>query len=98
MTFYIGQKVVCVAPFDGDWSMNPTGYFFIEVPGPKDKDILTISGITPDGEGLRFVEFPLSEYPSPEYGYGRQYFRPLVERKTDITIFTKILNTDKAHA
>lgn len=40
----------------------------------------------------------VGKYGRVEPGFGIEHFRPLVERKTDISIFTKMLNPDHADA
>lgn len=87
MTFRVGQKVVCIKR--GNW----TG---IHV-GPKFGDVLVIRGFdTHPQKGLLFEGICSGEYyiGSEERGYDQSRFRPIVERKTDISIFTKML-TDK---
>lgn len=46
--------------------------------------------------GVHLAERPLSQDEKRRYcGYHPNRFRPIVERKTDISIFTKMLNTKK---
>lgn len=82
------MKVVCV-------DANPR---FARVAAPfKKGDVLTVSAITTgwSGEGpdtgLLFEEVPcVGQY---HQGYSARRFRPVVERKTDISCFKAMLNT-----
>lgn len=94
MTFNVGQKVECIKR--DRWT------FFSGEIVPVFKGIYTIRAIDVDPEGtfLRFVEIvnAPAEY---DNGYGEcsfwiRRFRPVVERKTDISIFTAILTPKKA--
>jgi len=101
MTFRVGQKVVCV---DGHTNPPASG-------GVVDGVIYTIRevGLTVDGEaGVRVHELKLSSGPH-ELGlitrkpffdaFMRQTrFRPVVERKTSIDVFTKMLKPQGADA
>jgi hypothetical protein len=91
MAFRIGQKVVCV---DDDW--QEAGH---EPPHPSEVDpvlggIYTIRGIEGHADSLYFV---LQEIVNPPRGSGNETwfeavaFRPVVELKTDISIFTRML-------
>lgn len=86
--FRVGQKVVCI-----DDAPSASG-----VVSPfKNGDVLTIISIM-DGFsyrghdlGLLFAEVPcIGHY---DHGYSVARFRPVVERKTDISIFRAMLNT-----
>ncbi|TAL43816.1 MAG: hypothetical protein EPN91_05525 [Salinibacterium sp.] len=88
--FYVGQKVVCV---DAEGA-----------PMLRLREIYTVSGVDnyPDYWRGKWIEFgiwlveaqPVSEFRS--FAYKR--FRPLVERKTDISMFTAILDKAKVPA
>ena len=84
MTFRTGQKVACVSTSNG-----------IDLPGePAVGDTATISNVYVAADGTLMLE--LVEWPSPETervyaGWDAKYFRPIVERKTDISIFKKML-------
>lgn len=88
--FRVGQKVVCVK---GPLLKNSNTI------QPKIGEIYTIREIYVDplgGEGLRLVEIICPKHSSGmEYGYFRSRFRPVVERKTDISVFTEILKTKR---
>lgn len=85
--FHVGQKVVCIDDSIGlDGSAAPI----------EEGRIYTIRGVTKghsvrgEGIGLLFEEIPpLPAFPK---GYIHSRFRPVVERKTDISIFTDMLN------
>ena len=104
MAFFIGQKVACIGepwmadtrPW-ADWRSYVTHF-------PKIGHVYTIRAIYPGSEqyksppGLRLHELinPKTQYMdgSDEAAFLCEAFRPLTERKTDISIFTKML-TDK---
>lgn len=86
--FRIGQKV---ARFAGKEN------YAIQygAPFPKLHEPCTVSNIFEDEDGEIHIE--LVEYPSPardefQAGFRAKFFRPVVERKTDISIFTAMLN------
>ncbi len=86
MTFRVGQKVVCVKQSIG--KLHDLG-----LPGFEKGRIYTISElyeIEPHGVFLSVYEL--------DSRVGGQVcgFRPVVERDTDISIFTEILRTTKA--
>lgn len=89
--FHIGQKVVCVGTFThGGYGTEklPTegGVYTI-------RDLIRIDG----GElGLRVEEVinPPMQYQQGyvEACFNARFFRPVIERKTDISVFTRILD------
>ena len=100
--FYVGQKVVCVdnkPRIDADHF----GPFRRTFPMPLTiGEIYTVRGFDRNGSydyGLYLIECR-STYPArrdgTERGFYSSRFRPLVERKTDISIFTKILDKTKS--
>ena len=78
MTFRIGQKVACVSEFEAR-----------DEPWPQLGRIYTVEALTMGATeaGLRLVEVPTIN----PYGWKRSRFRPAVDRKTDISIFTNML-------
>ena len=97
--FHIGQKVVRV-PVE-----NPESYGDAALRGkttmgkPVIGCVYTIRAINewPHATILRFAEFDYSHLigingSTIEPGWNSRGFRPVVERKTDISIFTEILN------
>lgn len=84
--FIVGQKVVCVeGEVDPDWHGAV----------PRIGTVYTVSW-TGVSEGWDVEIIDLVELPSPaekefERGYQASCFRPVVERKTDISIFTAML-------
>lgn len=79
--FHVGQKVVCI---ESKWEKitgphNPVG--------PKAGQVLTIIGMV-EMNGETYIGFP--EWDG--HGYHHSGFRPVVERKTDISIFRAMLN------
>lgn len=90
--FRVGQKVVCIK--SGAWhSLNGD-----EHDGPAYGDVVTIRGFdTSKQGGLLFHEWRRPQHlysDGTERGYLHIRFRPVVERKTDISIFTKMLTPD----
>lgn len=84
MAFRVGMKVVCVS--DG-WSLVAGPEAATEV---SKGDVLTVRGILDRGDKcfLHFYEVI--------HGYSAECFRPIVEPKTDISIFTAMLTPKKA--
>lgn len=106
--FYIGQKVVCIAK--GDWSNaiknHSAGGQSITV--PKAGVIYTIREIYTDPftgrTGIRLAEVvndSITRWANyklyMEIGWHEHEFRPLRERKTDISIFRKLLGPSPVH-
>jgi len=101
MTFRIGQKVVCISD---EWR-NPQ--YELPVAMPMKHGVYTIRAMGlgtcgDNGEeqiGLLFQEFI---YPIASCGFEPSFssrcFRPIVERKTDISIFQKMLESKKVEA
>lgn len=89
MSFRVGQKVVCVddAPSLGrEWF----GY------EPKEGAVYTIAGFS-HGRYGDYQVLVLVELNHP-WGYRASRFRPVAERKTDISIFTAMLKEAPALA
>jgi hypothetical protein len=85
MAFFVGQKVVCVDG-DGHWHYTITGE---AARGPTKGDILTIRAFGEEN-GLMFVEWP-----GEDEEHDPEYFRPVVEKKTDISVFVAMLTPNK---
>lgn len=87
MTFRVGQKVVCVDASDA--------------PMLRLNSIYTVVGILSDpwGEGLQVNETSPAAYGDDWWtGFRAERFRPIVERKTGISIFTKMLTPEGVDA
>lgn len=90
MAFHIGQKVVCV----DDSNMLPLYGEEIPVKGV----VYTVRGIHRDGNAIYLMEIRneprqyLDRYAECSF-WGRR-FRPIVEQKTDIRIFRKMLTPE----
>lgn len=90
--FYVGQKVVCVDASPG----RETG----EVHLTKGK-IYLIEGFDArrnddDKPGLLLAGVPHTIFDGPiPVGWDPNRFRPITEKKTDISIFTEMLNPKK---
>lgn len=103
--FYVGQKVVCVggsaAKLTGEqrnfWSHWRSAW---GVARPSEGSVYTVRAtrVRKDGgQGIRLTEVinPICEWndaPPQEPWYFSEDFRPVVERKTDISIFKAMLN------
>lgn len=95
--FYVGQKVVCI---DDNWAGYPI--WVAHVPNrPIRREIYTVRSIYSYGgsSGLLLEELknPITEWRhvTCEGGFLVRRFRPAVERKTSIEIFTRMLNPSK---
>lgn len=97
MAFRVGQKVVCV---DADGDFLPSG----QIEEGRVYTIREVGLTVTDEGGLRLVEVDLSapgyvgrhsRKPVRDNFYRASRFRPVVERKTDISIFTAMLTGTK---
>lgn len=86
--FHVGQKVVCI---DDHILPGEPGPYVIR------NAVYTIRSINeePPWITLLFFELPPVWVPGWCTGYGIYAFRPLIERKTDISIFTEMLTPTK---
>jgi len=80
--FHIGQRVECIRT--PSRIVNDLGY-----PRFQKGDILTVAGIEYDE--YYETEFLMFAERSPQHRGQSTGFRPIVERKTDISIFTEML-------
>lgn len=98
--FHVGQKVVCIFP--GPW-INSRGESFI-VDTPILNTVYTIRGFL-DIKGIDLLGVYLNEITNPEIDCGLLYgwlepawlhsnFRKIIERKTDISVFQKMLTPE----
>lgn len=94
--FHVGQKVVCV---NDEW---PEAVYRGQIFPPRVpmlNEVLTIVSISPATLSAPWVHLTFQEIEhcqrvgdvSADVGYGSEHFRPVVERKTDISIFTDML-------
>lgn len=87
MTFRIGQKAVCIAPGKSNWA--GTNQCVVG-------SIYTVRQIHirlgECGILLEEITNPPWSFDGLECGFRASRFRPLVERKTDISVFTALLN------
>jgi hypothetical protein len=92
--FYVGQKVACVIS-GGMIEGEPPPY-------AVEGCIYTVAEVFPDGQDtmLQFVELRFDGFEDDENiwhaGFLATAFRPIVERKTDISIFKAMLNPKAA--
>lgn len=105
MAFRVGQKVVCIGT-EGtpgiDWDNWCKFWCIIK---PRRSEVYTVRDTRPgsNGQMIRLFEIvnPIIEFrdaPPQEIWWWASAFRPAVERKTDISVFTKILRTTKLPA
>jgi hypothetical protein len=101
MTFHVGQKAVCVR--DG-WNIYPDHLLGTTHVLPVAGVEYVVRSITDDeltgGQAIRLLWLslpPNTKGDEPAFGVvgtdGIVNFRPVVERKTDISIFTELLNS-----
>ncbi len=96
----VGMKVVCL---DVPWPENSGKYLATGVRFPVTGNVYTIRwvGVAEDGNAyVRLAEIinPIQKWPGYQAGearFGARRFRPVVTRKTDISIFTDMLTTTK---
>lgn len=90
--FRVGQKVVCV---DAEFEAIAANYFSSLPARDEIYTVRAIGKLPSDMQpGIALVEIIGNEQPfSPigEWGFEATRFRPFVERKTDISIFTEML-------
>lgn len=84
--FVVGQKVQCIKD---EWE---SVIFNSDVPGPRRGDVVTIRAIVVHEDEAYLA---LQEQFSSR-GYLASGFRPLTERKTDISIFKAMLNPTRS--
>ena len=88
MSFRVGQKVVCVDDSPPRYNHGP---LLLGLP-LKRATIYTVRGFNPGGYmWLEEVVSGVSPYLDYEGGYLVSRFRPLIEHKTDISVFTEML-------
>lgn len=97
-TFYTGQKIVCV-----DACPGPSGFFWCREEEIFEGNIYTVRRCFVDCNGNEVVwldevarSLLSQEVVCHDCGYGVRRFRPLRECKTDISIFTAMLNDQRA--
>ena len=90
MSFYVGQKVVCVHDLVAPATVNEL---------PRKGSIYTVRwvGRRPETDGdkvgvlLAEISAGIEPVSGNEYAFLAEHFRPLIERKTDISIFQRML-------
>jgi len=103
MSFHVGQKVVCIVQL----STDAYSHWAVAYPNlPTKGCIYTVRETESRGDvpSIRLEEMYNPVLPWVSYGgflaegsFDVAAFRPLVERKTDISIFTKMLSTERLH-
>lgn len=88
MVFYVGQKVVCVDAGESKFSCTPTPTFLTE------GAVYEIESIAPAPNGFPgfAVQLVGIRDETKRWGFASYRFRPVVERKTSIEVFTAMLN------
>lgn len=96
MTWYVGQKIVCI---DDSWygphkRLGFKRFRFDNVIKPK--NVYTIRRINQHNHFPDRLVILLSEVVHPRrpehFGFPPEIFKPLLDKQTDISIFTDILN------
>lgn len=91
MSFHIGQRVVCIND-----QMDGGATRWKDATYPVFGQIYTVRGmaVLPGGLILRLEEIicPTFGRDNEEAGFGADHFRPVIERKTDISVFQRMLN------
>lgn len=99
MTFRVGQKVVHIGFPRGTWRRRLDEWLHpIPGPWPVRDEVYTITKIVTDDYGAYYVSLAELIETIDDYwgeGWDLRGFRPVVERKTDISIFTKLLTPNK---
>jgi hypothetical protein len=88
MSFHVGQKVACIddrpsGPWTRRWLVLHCVYTVARILPPIDPEYQDHLGST--------FGVDLLEIPDKPNGFGGLRFRPIIERKTDISIFTAML-------
>lgn len=107
MTFHVGQKVLCVNDSRIMTSRKRGWFRFLDTFELLDHNLkwLEIYTVTHIGTiqdcltGQRFDLLNVAEavhFKFPQIGFPSYQFRPLVEKKTDISVFTEILDRESA--
>lgn len=89
MNFRVGQKVVCISD---DWFCQHPIVFPIKgrIYTVRGKNLEPHNAVSP--VGLYLVEIVNTVFGARENAFDAEGFRPLVEKKTDISIFTHMLS------
>lgn len=94
----VGDRVVCI---NDDWGWIRYGEFMIPTRVPMISEILTIASIWPLPHGVFLVFVEIAEHQEDggfgaDVRWGAENFRPLIERPTDISVFTAMLDHEAA--
>jgi hypothetical protein len=92
MTFRVGQKVACIR---NDWnSDDPPGWAppTLNRALPQVGEVFTICGLREDGFLNLEEMWIVGRDAGDTISFDWAAFRPLIEKKTDISVFTKILD------
>lgn len=89
--FQVGQRVVCV---DVPWE---SGSHPLPWVCPTLKSIYVVRDIVPWANG-RGSSFRFSEIRNQPIDFSTEYFRPVVDRATDISVFTALLTPTRERA
>lgn len=99
MAFQVGQKVVCIGTKgtpNFDWAAW-CAYWKVVTPTRGETYTVRDTRIGRDGrQHLHLIEIvnpivPFRDAPDQEKWFWAEAFRPVIEKKTDISIFTKLL-------
>jgi hypothetical protein len=94
MAFRVGQKVVCV---DAGPLVNDAG-FVSEAKSLQEGTVYTVTDLF-ERNGVKALKLAeASPEQSGRIAFNARRFRPVVERKTDISIFIAMLNPEQVQA
>lgn len=103
MSFRVDQKVICVndgRPWESwkAWLDHKWSQFWHPYTSPKIGSIYTVTNVYTSFDGELCLELAEITDANPEFwepGFFASMFRPVQERKTDISVFTKMLTPKK---
>ncbi|MDW5313745.1 hypothetical protein [Rhizobium sp. PL01] len=92
-----GVQCVCIKE---DWGYAVCGPFSVPTRVPMINEVMTVSEVRRVGDAvfLFFSEIPERQQDGPLFAtvsWDASCFRPLIKRKTDISMFTKMLTDTK---
>lgn len=89
--FRVGQKVVCIK--QDAWVSSVSGKPAAREGHPLTNAIYTVVGLLP-GDSYAPNGFVILAEAPPHCGYSAIHFRPVAEKKTDISVFEEILKRE----
>lgn len=95
LDWHVGMKVVCI--LEGEWASTLDGRSYGDLRAPEVGIVYTISRIISQGGlvAIQLDELPTQHRSGIEVAFLADHFRPLPHRKTDISVFTAMLTSNK---